>query len=253
MPTADGWPGRKQNLTRIAHVAAHVSRVNEGWHRLPREWAVAGLLAANVAPLAGVVALGWSGGELLVFYWLENGIIGAVTVPKLLLAQGDSGDGTQTSRVGRIFGALFFMVHYGMFWLVHGAFVLVLAMAVGGAGLEVSELFGPGLLLAVLAVVVGQGVEFWTDYVRDRGYRQRSSKEQMTEPYGRVMVLHVVIVIGAFPVLALGSPLPALTLLVLLKFGLDVWGYARHADSGEEPAGPAGPASTRGDALESEP
>lgn len=224
--------------------------VDDAWQGLPKRWAVAGLLAANLAPLAGVVWLGWSAGQLLVFYWLESGIIGAANVPKVALA-GRSSNGQATGGNSRQPSAGFFVFHYGMFWVVHGTFVALLASMSDGPATAPAHLVGPvmlpaigpvvgssTMLLALGAVVVGQAVEFWTDFLRDGQYRRRSPGEQMKRPYGRVIVLHVVIVIGAFPVIAMGSPLPALVLLVGLKLVFDLVGYVRGIDD------PTGPAST---------
>jgi uncharacterized membrane protein AbrB (regulator of aidB expression) len=61
----------------------------------------------------------------------------------------------------------------------------------------------------------------------------------MFRPYGRVMVLHVVILLGGFLVQLLGSPAPALALLVLLKTGLDLGAHLRE----HQPAAPPAPAA----------
>jgi hypothetical protein len=44
----------------------------------------------------------------------------------------------------------------------------------------------------------------------------------MTQPYARVVVLHVAIIGGAVLVQALGSALPALALLIVLKTAIDL-------------------------------
>jgi len=60
----------------------------------------------------------------------------------------------------------------------------------------------------------------------------------MFRPYGRVMVLHVVILVGGFLVTKLGSPLIPLALVVVLKTGLDLSGHR-----GEHAGVVGGPAS----------
>ena len=44
----------------------------------------------------------------------------------------------------------------------------------------------------------------------------------MHQPYARVIVLHITIIAGGFVILALGSPVMGLVLLVALKSGVDV-------------------------------
>jgi hypothetical protein len=48
--------------------------------------AVVLLVAPNLVPLIGVLAWGWNVPTILVLYWVENGIVGILNVPKMLLA-----------------------------------------------------------------------------------------------------------------------------------------------------------------------
>src|SRR5206468_7797702 len=87
------------------------------------------LVAFNLVPLIGVLAWGWNVATLLVLYWVENGIVGILNVPKMLLAAapetGTAGPritpaGVAFTKGGQV---VFFLMHYGIFWLVHGVFV----------------------------------------------------------------------------------------------------------------------------------
>ena len=49
---------------------------------------VALLVPFNLVPLVGVLFWGWNVATLLVLYWVENGIVGLLNVPKMLLASG---------------------------------------------------------------------------------------------------------------------------------------------------------------------
>jgi hypothetical protein len=44
----------------------------------------------------------------------------------------------------------------------------------------------------------------------------------MQQPYGRVIVLHVMLLCGGFLVMAFQSPMIGLLLLIVLKIGLDL-------------------------------
>ena len=94
------------------------------------------LVLANLLPVFGVLLLGWDVAAILVLYWIENGIVGALNVPKILLARGPlsvampslaqvEGAALNVSlpRATPLVLAPFFLVHYGMFWLGHGIFV----------------------------------------------------------------------------------------------------------------------------------
>jgi hypothetical protein len=62
----------------------------------------------------------------------------------------------------------------------------------------------------------------------------------MSQPYGRIVVLHLTIMGGGFLMMALGSPTVGLVLLVVLKIGLDLSAHLRErrkfAVSGDEPS-----------------
>ena len=59
------------------------------WYRVGSSvGAVVALIVANLVPLIGVLFLGWSVWNILIVYWLENGIVGAFNVLKMATAQG---------------------------------------------------------------------------------------------------------------------------------------------------------------------
>ena len=52
---------------------------------MPRQISIAVLIALNALPLYGVVAWGWQSFDLIFLYWLENLIIGAFTLLRMLV------------------------------------------------------------------------------------------------------------------------------------------------------------------------
>jgi Family of unknown function (DUF6498) len=236
------------------------------------------LVVANAIPLVGVLFLGWSLWTILTIYWLENGIVGLWNIPKILLAQGALlpgrlGVGYRSWAIqpmpgaGRAFLAIFFAFHYGLFWLVHGVFVLVLPsfMGVGGVqplsvglpglenpnalpdGLGAYSQVGPfGVLdwsavgAAGVGLFVSHGVSFFVNYLWGGEYRTRTAAVQMFAPYGRLVVLHVTILFGGFAIAFLGAPILLLVILVGLKTALDLRLHLREHD-GPAPSPEAGP------------
>ncbi len=100
------------------------------------------LVAVNLIPLIGVAFWDWSLMMILVLYWIESGIVGVVNVFKIARAEGPIEVPAAGSRVtirmsgvaaglarGGIIG--FFILHYGLFWLVHGVFVFLLPVFAG--------------------------------------------------------------------------------------------------------------------------
>jgi len=221
------------------------------------------LIVANLIPLVGVLFFGWSLWTILAVYWAENGIVGVWNIPKILLAQGTLlpgrvGVGYRAWAVrpmpgaGRVAMAIFFAIHYGMFWLVHGFFVLALPSfmgfthafsdgllpptSVGGLvpGLEplgdpsVANAGAFGVLdwsavgTAAIGLFISHGVPFFVNYLWGGEYRTQTAAFQMFAPYGRLVVLHVTIVLGGFVLAFLGAPFLLLVILVVLKTVLDL-------------------------------
>ena len=54
----------------------------------------------------------------------------------------------------------------------------------------------------------------------------------MTAPYHRIMVMHAALFVGGWIILLMRSPVPALTMLVLLKIAVDFAAHRKeHAHS----------------------
>jgi hypothetical protein len=189
--------------------------------RLQRAAAVAG--AAIVA--CGVLFAGWSPLVVLALYWAENVAIGAFNVLRLLVA------GTRAGQpAGALFSAGFFIVHYGLFTLVHGVFVVaIFARDVDlGAGLAAPLGVLAGTLfadrvssLALFALAAGAAADTWRWIASDESRTLKLDKV-MAAPYGRVVVLHVALIGGGFLVQLLGAPAVAVLLLVALKLWFDL-------------------------------
>ena len=209
-------------------------------------WAIGSLIGVNLVPLAGVLFLGWSTFDLMVLYWFENGIVGLFALLKILLTRGRDGDAVGVGAAfERLSVAGFFMLHYGAFWTVHGFFVVALfGGGPGASGAAFAPMAGPawfffgglgiagavlrgGLLLAAMGLLVSHAVSFIGNVLTRGEDLDRPPKELMARPYGRVVVLHVTLVLGAGLMLGLGEPVLGLALFVLLKTGVDLAAHLR--------------------------
>ena len=232
------------------------------WAGRSRRAAVVALLATNVVPLVGVLGFGWSVQTLLVLYWLESAVVGAFNVPKIRRAHGaETAASRERARRLKSNGttvtlpdgpasvperpvvrpetrgvARFFLGHYGVFWLAHGAFVLAIPLFTGdGGGVGVADL--PTLALATGAAVVSHGVSYRENYLADGEWRRVSPGERLYAPYGRVLVMHLTVVLGAFVVSATGAGVGALVVMVVVKTVLDLRAHLReHASDGRPTA-----------------
>ena len=248
------------------------------WYRLTSSvGAVVALVVANAIPLVGVLFLGWNVWNILVVYWLENGVVGAFNVLKMARAEG-SGDGMGLTMNGRLVTGVaratlipFFVIHYGLFWFVHGIFVLTLPLFTGMfqevgqivniVPLDPSQGMAPAgtgqppfaidvaadrggfdlgtVAFAAVALAISHGLSYWWNFVRGGEYRTASAAGMMFAPYGRLVALHVTILLGAMAIISTGAPAAAVAILVAVKTLLDVgFHLAEHRRAG--PTGRAG-------------
>ena len=186
---------------------------------------VIAIIITNLIPIYGVLFMGCQVFPVIFLYWIENVIIGISNVLKMLL----SSPGSPGQWVAKFFMIPFFCVHYGMFTLVHGIFILVFF---GGYMKSGSPMPGISDLLnligslqiggAVLALMLSHTVSFITNYIGNGEYKQASLSDLMAQPYGRVIILHLTIMIGGFLMMALGSPVVGLVFLIVLKTFIDI-------------------------------
>ncbi|MCX7717703.1 MAG: DUF6498-containing protein [Candidatus Sumerlaeaceae bacterium] len=197
------------------------------------------LLVSNAIPLFGAAFLGWDVFTILFLFWAENVILGAFNVLRMVAA---SPPDNLVAQAMKLILIPFFVVHYGGFCFVHGIFVL----AMFGGGLQggdfpnpferlVQDFFGT-LAVPLIALTVSHGISFYTNYLLDGEFRRATVDKLMIQPYARIAVLHLTIILGAFLVQALGSPTYALALLVVLKTGVD---FAAHRHERRKFAGAA--------------
>lgn len=186
---------------------------------------VIALVAANLFPLYGVLALGWEVFPIMFLFWVENLILGGFNALKMLWAAPQD----RAKWLEKIFLVPFFSLHYGVFTLVHGVFVFGLfggAFRQGApfpAWSELARRIGEQYLgYAVLALVASHAFAFGYTYLWRGEYRTASLKELMQAPYGRVAVLHLALLGGGILVNAMHSPTAGLILLVVLKIIFDV-------------------------------
>lgn len=202
------------------------------WYRVGSSvGAVVALVVANLVPLFGVLFLDWSVWNILVIYWLENGIVGVINVLKMSAATGEEASGltmamtingqpaTSVSKLGLI---PFFVMHYGIFWLVHGIFVLTLPAFLSLASDTPMELAFGAVLFAAAGLAISHGLSFWWNFLRGGEYRRTTPAVLMFQPYQRLVALHLTIIFGALAVSFTGAPVAAVAILVGVKTLLDL-------------------------------
>ena len=174
--------------------------------------------------------------------------------------------------VPRIGLSIFFLVHYGLFWVGHGLFVFLFLPTIAGSfgpsgpdldcfepqipmpGFPTDPGFGPdcaspmgeilwgSVVIGAIALFISHGASFLFNYLGRREYLTQSPAQQMATPYGRVIVLHLTIIFGGMVVAFLGAPIGALLVLVALKTLFDLRLHLREHRTAEERLAPVLPA-----------
>jgi hypothetical protein len=186
-------------------------------------------VAAAVIVAYGVLMLGWSVFVVIALFWFENVLIGVLNIAKMLITGAQSG--YTVSMVVAVVLSAFFAVHYGMFTVAHGVFVVGLF---GQAELGSSQgMFAPlgrmlGYLLAdrdgwlaAASITALQAAAFlrWLIVTRAQPVLLPAL---MFAPYGRIVILHVTIIVSGILVGMMKLPVPGALLLVALKLAFDI-------------------------------
>jgi hypothetical protein len=183
------------------------------------------LIAANLVPVAGVLFWDWNVFALLALFWMENVVVGVFFILRMLCA--DPAD--PALWIGKLFMVPFFCFHYGMFTAIHGLFVFSLFGRGAYAVSDPWRVLEPasraagdyGLWLPIAVLIGSHGFSFLWNYLYRGEYRIAQLGSLMSKPYGRVVALHVAIILGGIGVAALGSPVWALLILLGVKIGID--------------------------------
>lgn len=184
---------------------------------------VMALVTGNLIPLFGVLFLDWDVGLIIYIYWIETAIIGALNVPKILTALGrpSLSNDPPSGLFGRIFLAAFFCVHFGMFCAGHLTFLTILFDVPLGSD---------PALIAVAGLALSHGFSLIINWFGKGEFRRTSAGDQMFSPYIRIVIMHIVIIIGGMIVAATGAPTGLLVLLIILKIVIDIASHQRAHD-----------------------
>ena len=240
---AEADPGNEAGQRMLEAVARRLPAqpASRGNRETPIAWNTPSslvLIAANLLPLYGVLVLDWPVFPVLLLFWLENVVIGALNALRMLLA-----DPSDLALWGtKLFMVPFFCFHYGLFTAVHGSFVV--SMFGGGAYSRLDKDLIPvtavtraiadfGLAPALGVLAASHVFSFLWNYLVRGEFRRASLSLQMMQPYARVIVLHFTILVGGMIAMVLGSPAWALLLLLGLKIHFDLSAHIKeHAKAG---------------------
>lgn len=175
-----------------------------------------GLILANLMPLVGVLALGWSPFSVVMAYVVETIIVGVYTWLRILLAQ-------QTPFVARIGTAMFFTMHYGLFVLVQTVFI---TLAVGLQ--DWTPAVQQELAIAGACFFVSHGISFVTHYIHGGEYREAVANIELFRPYGRIFTQQFIAIFGGWLAFGFGGAhIGPVVILVVCKLVIDLGTHLR--------------------------
>ena len=188
------------------------------------------LFLANLLPIYGVIFLGWNAFLIIFLFWFENLTIGFYNILRMLFSE----PGDIIKWPVKLFMIPFFTFHYGMFTFGHGIFVVgffgkMINLGTGTPSLEliINIIARFNLGYAVLAVFFSHGFSLIYNYIIRKEYRYSSLKTLMLKPYSRIVIMHLVIIIGGFLVFLLKLDIAGLLLLIALKIIFDLRAHLR--------------------------
>lgn len=214
------------------------------------------LIFSNSLPLFGVLFLGWDAFVVVILYWSENVVIGAINVLKLLTCSPDADHlvwgnvdpndklnrermersrGKSVNRLrwanhaSKLFFVPFFIVHYGIFCLVHGALIFAIFGRdqagfgpFGGFEGLTHEFSEQHLWWGIAALTGSHLYSYFVNFIGHGEYRRTNVTLLMFQPYARIVVLHIAILLGGFVAFALGSNIFVLIPFIVGKTLLDL-------------------------------
>jgi hypothetical protein len=113
----------------------------------------------------------------------------------------------------------FFILHYGMFMLVHGIFLISFF---GPPSIPIAE-----MLLTMFLLFLSHGVSYILYFLLRGEYRWVSPNEQMFRPYGRIVIMHLTIIFSGLLIRSVGAPASALLVMIGLKVVIDLVAHFR--------------------------
>ena len=199
-------------------------------------------------PMIGVIFFQWDLFSIMFLYWLENIVIGLFNVLKMSvvknvyqisIANNLPDSSNIVIKFFQTFGKflkwayiMFFVFHYGIFTFVHGMFIFAVfydhSSNISNMGYNWSTFISDsgifnGIILSFLMLIVSHGISFRTNFIGKEEYKKIQFQKLIMEPYNRVIVTHLTIIIGAFIITGIGRSVLTSIILIIVKILIDLF------------------------------
>ena len=173
-------------------------------------------IAANLLPVYGVWALGWNPREIFLIYCLESLIIGFFTLVKMGITTSVKkkdvweNNGSKTIVHGTFF-MFFFLIHYGFFMIIQ-IFIFSKSMSLSGKEMSVwdflfhwPQYLGTEGYVVLGIFILAYGYKNLSGFILSGEYKTAVLSSIMFEPYIRVFIQQITVILGSFVLLFNGG------------------------------------------------
>lgn len=192
------------------------------------------LILANLLPVFGVWVLGWNAIEVFIVYTMETLIAGILTVLKLGIASvsgNNSNDwyvGDKKTKQPGILFIFFFIVHYGIFAAVQTSIFAESAnINPPGSGLlyfffHWYNYINKDIAIMLCGFIVSWLARSFIPFIVNREYKTASMMRLMFQPYGRIFIQQLTVLLGSM-FLVLGGGKVFILIFALVKIFVEVY------------------------------
>jgi len=175
------------------------------------------LIAANLVPVFGAIFLNWDPEEVFIVYCLETIIVGLVNLLKMAIVtlvrpvHDWPNRGNVTKQHG-LFFMFFFIAHYGIFASVQMSIFFGVSGIGDGHNISLFNFFvkwpnliSKGSLIMIIAFAICYTIKMIFDFILSNEYRTISLMRLMFQPYGRIFIQQVAVILGSMGLLLGGG------------------------------------------------
>ena len=195
------------------------------------------LILVNIIPLYGVWILNWDPKLIFLVYCMETVIIGLTNVLKmavvtLFVRPKDNWESNgNSSLVSGWYFILFFVIHYGIFVFVQTQIFFQVSGMTHSAGIfgtydQVPALLGADGKLLLLIFILYYILQTFFSFFANNKYRIISLNRLMFEPYIRIFIQQIVVIVGSI-FLGFGAGRFFILVFVLVKICFEL--FINHA------------------------
>lgn len=178
------------------------------------------LILVNLIPLFGVLFWSWDSFAIIFLYWSETVVVGFFNVLKI----------KEISKKPLSPFLVFFIVQYILFLFVYLFLIMHFFRASLNPVTEYLEAFRVSieylfsLFISFLLIFISHGLSFQHNFISKKEFLYTSELKQLLAPYKRLLIMHIIVVFGAFGTNFYGQDqtLSVAIYLIVIKTSLDL-------------------------------